>query len=63
MSNLFKKIVLKFVLTFSKNSEYDPRFVTRESQTLFRILDGLHDYSTNDMSDLKRDCVKSDDRT
>ena len=28
-----------------------------------RIFDGCHDYSTHDMSDLKRDCKKSDGRT
>ena len=39
-----------------------PGFATRESQnkTLFRIFDECHDYSTHDMSDLKRDCTKSD---
>ena len=41
-----------------------PGFDTRESQkTLFRIFDGCHDYSTYYMSDLKRDCKKSDGQT
>ena len=40
-----------------------PGFDTPESQTLLHIFDGCHDYSTHDMSDLKRDCKKSDGRT
>ena len=41
-----------------------PEFDTRESQKpLFRIFDGCHDFSTHDMSDLKRDCEKSNGRT
>ena len=47
-------------------SDFDPRefeFDTHESQTLFCLFDGCHDYSTIDMSDLNRDCKKSDGRT
>ena len=40
-----------------------PGFDTRESQTLFHIFNGCHDYSTHDMSDLKRDWTKSDGLT
>ena len=39
-----------------------PGFDTSESQTLIRIFDGFHDYSTFDMSEIKRDCKKSDGR-
>ena len=39
-----------------------PGFDTRESQTLYRIFDGCHDYSTHDMSNLNGDCKKSDGR-
>ena len=39
-----------------------PGFAPFESQTLFRIFSGSHDYSSHDMSDLQRDCKKSDGR-
>ena len=38
-------------------------FDTRESKTLFHEIDGCHDYSTYEMSDLKRDSKKFDGRT
>ena len=36
-----------------------PGFNTWEGQTLFRIFDECHDYSSHDLSDLKKETVKS----